>query len=453
MNITIIGGGKVGYTIAENLANENHDITVIETDDNAIGKINEELDVLSIKGNGASISALRSANIDRADVLIATTGRDELNMIACLAGKNLGADYTIARIRDYDYESEVDLLQGELKIDMVINPENATALQISRLMRFSAAADIETFYNGRVELVGFKVRENDNIVGRPLSEIRTRQSAGDILICSVEHGGETVIPNGSTVIHDGDRVFIIGTTKAISRFFKDMGRNTQRIKNVLIIGGGRIGANLTKKLLDIGMKVKIIEKDYDRCVTLSELCPGAEIINADGTDQTLLDLESASDYDCLITLTGRDEDNILTCLYAKHIGIKRTIAKLNHQNYSSMVDSLDIDSTVSPKLITAYGIIRTVRGLSNSQGSKMISLYKIAGGNAEAMEFAVSKGTKNIGIPLKSLQIKQGILLAVIMRDRKIIIPQGNDTIEIGDGLIIVSKDHRISDINDIFTI
>ena len=442
MRITIIGGGNVGYTIAENLADEDHDIN----DEQVLEKINSELDVLCIKGNGASIATLKMAGIEKTDVLIATTDRDELNMIACLAGKTLGAKYTIARIRDYDYAEEIKLISEELKIDLVINPESSTALQLSRLIRFPSAADIETFYNGTVELVGFRAREGDFFVGKTLSSVRNNKAAKAILFCSVEHNGETVIPDGSTVISAGDRVFVVGNTLAVGEFFDALGRTSKNINNVIIVGGGRISAYLTEALIPFNMDIKIIEKDYDTCVALSERFPKSVIICGDGTDQSLLEVENVADCNCFLAMTDRDEDNMITSLYAKQQGAGKVIAKVNKQNYFSIIDSLDIDSVVSPKLITAYRIIRAVRGIMNSQGSKMQSLYKIAGGEAEAIEFTVSGNTKNLGIPLRDLTIKKGILLALIIRNGKPIIPEGSDCIKQGDDIIIVTLD-----INDIF--
>lgn len=451
MRITIVGGGKVGYTIAENLANERHDITVIDTNDAVIEKINEDLDVLCIKGNGASISALKEADTGRADIFIATTSLDEVNMIACLAAKNLGAKYTIARIRDYEYSKEVELLTQSLKIDLAINPEAATAAQIFRTMRFSAANDVETFYHGRVELVGFRAREDDFFVNAPLSTIGGRFAGKPLLICTVEHKGETTIANGSTVIFPGDRVFIIGTTKEILRFFREIGRSTQRIRHVFVIGGGRICTYLSRQLIELNMDVKIVEQDYGKCLGLSEILPKALIVSGDGTDQDLLETENITGYDCFLALTGRDEDNIIASLFAKKMGVGKVISKVNRQNYFDIIDSLDIDSVVSPKLTTAYTIIRVVRGILNSHGSKMQALYKIAGGEAEAMEFSVGSSTRYLGTALRDLSTKQGILIAVIIRGGKIIVPEGSDCIMEGDEVIIISKDNTVLDINDIF--
>ena len=440
MRITIIGGGKIGYTIAENLADENHDITVIDINDDVIERISSELDVLCVKGNGAYAETLRAAGVDHTDVLIAATGKDELNMIACLAAKNLGAKYTIARIRDYDYANEMKLITEELKIDLVINPESSTAHQISRLIRFPSAADIETFYHGDIELVGFRALESDFFVGQTLASVRSRRSVKSILFCSVEHKGETVIPHGSTQIQPGDRVFVIGNTFAISEFFRDLGRSFEAAKNVMIIGGGRIAKYLASILTSLDIKIKIIEQDYDTCVSLSELFPKAVIISGDGTDQSLLELENISECDCFLTLTGRDEDNILAALYAKQKGASKVIAKV------------DIDSVVSPKQTAAYSIIRTVRGIVSSHGSQMQALYKIAGGEAEAMEFIVGSNTKYLNIPLKDLHIKPNILLALIIRNGNPIIPEGNDFISAGDNIIIISRGHQIHDINDIYS-
>lgn len=451
MRIIIVGSGKVGFTIAENLANENHDITIIDTQDTPLRKASEMLDVLTIKGNGASISVLKSAGIEKTDTLIAVTGSDEVNMVCCFTAKKLGAKYTIARIRDYEYAQEINHLKSELEIDVAINPEHATATQISRLLRFPNALDIETFYRGRIELIGFRALESDIITGKPLTIVRRQLKNIPILFCAVEHDGKTIIPNGTTVLTPNDKVYVIGDVVNISKFFKILGRITQRVKNTFIIGGGRIGIYLSKLLSATNINVKIVEFDSTKCTELCEILPKALVVNGDGTDQELLDSEDLAQASSFVALTGRDEDNLITALYAKQQGVPKVIAKINRQNYYSIIDGIGLDCVISPKTITAYAILQKIRAMQNSQGSRMESLYRIANGSAEALEFTVVESTRYRNIPLKDLKLKKGVLLGVIVRNGKMIIPEGSDYIDIGDNIIIVTSRPSILDINDIY--
>ncbi len=452
MNIIIVGSGKVGYTLAENLANEKHYVTIIDNNDAAIQKANDSLDVLCLKGNGASVSMLKQAGCEKADVLIATTGRDEVNMVCCLTAKKLGVEYTIARIRDYDYALELSQLKREMDIDMVINPEHATAMQITRLLRFPNALDIETFYRGRIELIGFRVNEGDIIAGESLSVVRRKIKNIPILFCALEHEGKTIIPHGSTVIRPGDKLYVIGQVVDVNHFFRALGRISQKIKDVLILGGGRICMYLSRPLLEMGMNVKIIENDRKQCVTLCEALPKALVVNGDGTEQDVLDSEAVEKFDAFVALTGRDEDNLITSLYVKQTGVPKVIAKINRQNYFGILGELDIDSIISPKLITAYTILKNVRGMQNSHGSRMEALYQIANRGAEAIEFVINSSTKHLGIPLCDLKLKKGVLIAVIMRKSKFIIPDGNSVLLEGDDIIvIISNEITILDINDIY--
>ena len=452
MNIIIVGEGKVGYTLAEHLSRENHDVTIIDTNDAALRRASELLDVMGVKGNGASIATLREAGVEAADILIAVTGMDEVNMVCCLTAKRLGAKYTIARVRNVEYAKDMAALKGELGIDLVINPENATALEISQLLRFPTAANLETFYRGRVEMISFRVRQDDFLVGQPLSEQSKKFQGLPLLFCAAEReDGEVIIPDGSFVPKVGDRLYLIGQPGGLGSFFRLLGRYTQKSRTVMIVGGGRIAHYLTVMLEKLGMKVKIIEQDMERCRQLSEALPKAAIICGDGADHELLEEENVTAYDAFVALTDRDEDNLIISLYALQQGISKVIAKSNRQNYTGIARAAGLDSVVSPKLITAGQILQVVRGMQNSKGSVMNALYKIADGNAEAMEFLVNETTRHQGVPLRELHLKKGILIAVLIHQDRIIIPDGSSVITSGDTVILVSRNHRILDINDIY--
>ena len=451
MKIIIVGDGKVGFTLAEHLSQEEHDVTVIDTNDDALRRASESLDVMCVKGNGASISALRESGADTADVVIAATSMDEVNMVCCLTAKRLGAKYVIARVRNVEYAAELATLKQELGIDMVINPENATAVEISRLLRFPSAANIETFYRGRVELIGFRVQEGDFIVGHPLSAQSHKLQELPMLMCAVERCGEVTIPDGSFVPQAEDRLYLIGQPSGLTDFFKLLGRYTPRLKDVFLVGGGRIAHYLTAILEHLGMRVKIVERSMDRCRHLSEVLPRTMVICGDGTDQELLEQENISAADAFVALTDRDEDNLIISLYAMQQGLKKVVAKSNRQNYAGIARAVGLDSVISPKFITANQILQVVRGMQNSKGSVMNALHRIAGGHAEAMEFLANDTTRNLGIPLKDLRLKKGILIAVLVHQNRIIIPDGSSILSQGDTVIIVSRNHGILDINDIY--
>ncbi len=450
MKIIIVGDGKVGFTLAEHLSQEEHDITVIDTNDDALKRASEALDVMCVKGNGASISALRESGVDTADVVIAATHSDEVNMICCLTAKRLGAGFTIARVRNVEYAMELSMIKKGLGLDLIINPENATAVEIARLLRFPSAANIDTFYRGRVELIGFRIQEDDFLVGQPLSD-QSRLRELPMLICAAEQDGRVIIPDGSFVPKAGDRLYLIGQPSGLTDFFHLLGRYVPKIKNAFIIGGGRISHYLTTMLEHTGMKVKIVERNMERCRHLSEVLPRTTVICGDGTDQELLESENVSHTDAFIALTDRDEDNLIISLYALQHGIKKVIAKSNRQNYASIAHSVGLDSVISPKLITANQILQVVRARKNSKGSVMNALYRIADGHAEAMEFAVNETTRHLGVPLKDLRLKKGILIAVLIHQNRIIIPEGSSSISQGDTVIIISRDRAILDINDIY--
>lgn len=451
MKIIIVGDGKVGFTLAEQLSRENHDITIIDTDESALRHASESLDVMCIQGNGAAISPLKEAGVQDADVVIAATSADEVNMVCSLTAKRLGAKYTIARVRNMDYTTDMESMKKDLGIDMVINPELATAVEISRLLRFPNAANIDTFYRGRVELMGFRLLEGDFLCNVPLSDQSSKLKNMPILFCAAERGNEVYIPNGSFVPLPNDKLYVIGEPVGLNQFFRLLGRYIPKIKSVFITGGGRITLYLTALLCKMSMRVKIVELKMDRCRKLSEAYPSSTIICGDGTDQELLESENLSTADAFIALTDRDEDNLITALYAKHLGVPKVIPKANRQNYTGIAQSVGLDSVISPKYITAAQILQVVRGLENSKGSVMKALYRIASNKAETMEFIVNETTQNLGVPLKNISIKSGILVALIIHQNRIIIPEGNSVIQAGDSVIIVSHNHTILDINDIF--
>ena len=451
MKIIIVGTGKVGFSLAEQLLNEKHDITIVDTQDSALRRATDALDIMSVKGNGVSTITLREAGAGDADLLVAATNSDEVNMVCCLTAKHLGAKYTIARIRNPEYNTGLHELKKNMGIDMVINPENATAVEISRLLRFPSAANIETFCRGRVELMGFRLQEGDFLVDQPLRSLSAQVKQLSLLVCAVDRNGEVTIPNGSFVPHAGDKLYLIGRPTSLDQFFRLLGRYSPKVKTVFIVGGGKISLYLTAILEKMRIRVKIVEISEPRCRLVNEKLPRTAVICGDGTDQELLEAERMAGADAFVALTDRDEDNLIISLYAMQQGLHKVITKCNRQNYTGIARAVGLDSVISPKLITAAQILQLVRGMQNSQGSVMNTLYRIADGSTEAMEFTVGPSTRHLNVPLKDLNLHNGILIAVIMRDGEIIIPEGSSHIQEGDSVIIISRDRPILDLNDIY--
>ena len=451
MKIIIVGSGKVGFTLAEQLVREQHDVTIVDLREESLRRASDMLDVMVIHGNGVSTSTLREAGADTADLLVAATNSDEVNMVCCLTAKNMGTGYTIARIRDLEYSNSLVELRRNLKIDMVINPENATAIEISRLLRFPPAANIETFFRGRVELMGFRLQDGDFLVGTPFYSLPPQVKELSLLFCAVERGKSVVIPNGSFVPQIGDKLYLVGRPESLDQFFRLLGRYAQKVHHVFILGGGKISVYLARILEKMGMKLKIVELDEAQCRLISEKFPKSMVIHGDGSDQELLESERFSASDAFVALTDRDEDNLIISLYAMQQGIPKVVAKANRQNYAGIARAIGLESVISPKAITAAQILHRVRGMQNSQGSVMNSLHRIADGAAEAMEFTVRSTTRYLNVPLKDLRLQSGILIAVIMRGRDIIIPEGSSSIQEGDSVILISRGRLILDLNDIY--
>ncbi len=449
MKIIIVGDGKLGYNLAENLSKEDNDIVIIDKDSEALRKAEENLDVMCIKGSGLSTKTLLEAGVKEADLLIASTSSDEINMICCLTSKKLGAAHTIARIRDPEYAEELSQLKSDLDLDMVINPEQAIAGEIARLIEFPPAANVETFAKGRVLMMEMKVTSKMSIIDKSLDSISKNGISG-ILIGSVLRDDTVIIPKGDFVIRKNDTICIVGQPSKIVQFCKHIGIHVQKIKSVMIIGGGRIAFYLAKYLDEMDIKVKIIEKDRARCLELSELLPNALIICGDGTDECLLQSENISNMGAFISITDFDEQNIISALMAKQYGVQKAIAKINRINYSAAIDNLGLDSVVSPKLITANYILRYVRGLQNAVGNPVDALYRIMDNRVEVVEFAANQNTKILDTPLKKLNIIEGVLVAAIVRHNEIIIPHGNDVIKERDNIILIAKDKKLADLNDI---
>lgn len=449
MNIIIIGCGKVGLTLAELLAAEKHDVVLVDESSQKLSSVPEEIDALRILGNGASINTQIEAGIETADILIAVTGSDELNLLCCLIAKKAGHCHTIARVRNPIYNKELDFIKVKLGISMIINPELTAAIEISRLLRFPSAIKIDTFAKGRVELLKFRIRSEFGLDGMPINQI-AGHSNSNILICAVERGDDIFIPGGDFILRNNDLLSIMASPQNSVAFFHRIGFKTNQVKNAMIVGGGKIGYYTAKLLLDMNIDVRIVENDRDRCEELSLLLPDATIICGDGTDKQLLMEEGLPQAESFVTLTGLDEENILLSLFAQANSHAKLVTKVTKIAFTEIINNLDIGSVIYPKHLTADYILQYVRAMSNSIGSNVETLYQILDNRAEALEFAIHETSDVTDIPLSDLTLKSNLLIGSINRGGKTWIPRGQDTIQVGDTVIIVTTHKGLGDIRDI---
>ncbi|MBQ2818715.1 MAG: Trk system potassium transporter TrkA [Clostridia bacterium] len=453
MNIIIIGEGKVGFALTEQLSSEGHDIVVIDNRQAALRNSADMQDVRTLQGNGATADVLLDAGVEKADLVIAVTGTDEMNVMCCMMAKRLGARHTIARVRNPEYAKQMYLINDMLGLSMSVNPESSAAREISRLIRFPSATKIDTFVRGRVEIIELPINKDCPMVNLSLYEIYRKWQI-KVLVCAVERENAVYIPNGAFVLRAGDRINLTGTAENISNFLRALGMLTKRGRDVMLVGGSRIAYYLAGYLENAGMSVKIIEQDEKRCMELAEKLPEAEIICGDGTDQELLDEEGMEEADAFVALTGIDEENIILSMYAKKRGAKKVIAKVDRLSFLEVLgEGTGIESVISPKAIATAQIVRYVRAMEQSVGSSMESLSSIVGGKAEAIEFRIGKNAKFTGVPLKQLRLKENLLIAAVVRKDVPIIPNGDTKMEIGDSVIVVTTLKKLHSINDIFSV
>ena len=451
MNIVIVGDGKVGATLVEHLSMEGHDVVVIDRNQKIVEQLVNSYDVMGICGNGANCEIQLEAGVDNSDLFIAVTSSDELNILSCLMAKKAGASHTIARVRDPDYLNQLPFFKDALGLSMVVNPEYDAANEIAKVLRFPNAINIETFYRGLVDLVEIKIDEANPLCNMQLIDIFNKFGI-KILVCAVQRKNDVLIPRGDFVFQSGDRIHITAPRGVLVEFMKKLKIYKHRTKDIMIIGGGKMGYYLAHQLCETGgYNVKIIEIDEKRCEKLCELLPDADIIHGDGTDRSILLEQGLENQDAFITLTTIDEENIIASMYASSLGVSKTVAKVNRVSYE-VLESIGIDSAISSKSIAANRIIGYARALENSgEESSVHTLYKLVGGQVEALEFKIETGFSDIGIPLRDLRLKKDTLTACIIRNHKVIYPGGNDCIELNDRVIIVTKSNHISSINEIF--
>ena len=450
MKIIVLGAGKVGKTLIKHMSNEDHDIIVVDQNATKVEEVVNQFDVIGVVGNGGSYDILMEAGAQDANLIICVTTSDELNILAGLMAKKMGTKHTIARVRNPDYSSQRDFMRNQLGFSMIVNPELEAASEIRRVLSFPSAVKVDTFSRGKVELAEFFVEDHSRLNGVELSQLH-KITKTNILVCAVSHNEDVIIPDGNYVIKPGDHLYITGTHRDLSRFCLDIGVITTRIKNVIIVGGGKIAYYLSKQLSTQGIKVKIIEKDKNRCQVLAEKLPCVTIIHGDGSDDELLNEEGIENTDAVLALTGLDEENIVLSLSAKSLYHKKTIAKITRMNYAGLSDVLKVDSIVAPKKIVASQIIRYVRAKMNKDNDSSVkTLYKIVDGEVEAIEFKVTERFKYLHKTLNEMKIKEHVLVAAIIRENEVIVPKGNTTMELNDYVIIVSRREIMKSLNDI---
>jgi len=450
VNIIIVGCGKGGQALVEQLNDEGNDITVIDKVAEKVNDVSSRCDVMGVIGNGATHSVQRDAGIDTANLLIAVTGSDELNLLCCLIAKKAGNCHTIARVRNPEYYSESQFLKDELGLAMVINPEFAAASEIARVLRFPSAIKIDVFGRGRVELLKFRLPENSPLAGCAVKEIVTKLHC-DVLVCTVERGDEVHIANGEFVFEEKDVISIVAATRKAGEFFRKIKYKMNSVKDVMVVGGGEIGHYLCEQLIRSGMSVKLIEKDSARCETLcATLDDGVAVINGDASDQNILVESGLEQTGAFVALTNLDEENILLSLFAKSVCDCKCVTKINRIGFDNVISKLDLDTIINPKSITSDTIIRYVRAMNSSRGSNMETLYNVIKGKVEAAEFIIKEDSPVIDVPLMELDLKPDVLVAAILRDKKVMIPRGHDSLQIGDAVIIVSRQIGLRNITDI---
>lgn len=450
MKIIIAGAGKVGRSVARSLALEGHDVTIIDSEPDTIASISNELDVICIEGSATNSETLAEAGASEADLLVAATGSDEINMVCGISAHKLGAAHVIARVRDPQYMQQKEFLREALGLSVIVNPEYECAQEISRILRFPSAVRVDAFSKGSLEIVEHRVQAGGLLDGLSLRELPSKINA-KVLVSLVERGREVIIPNGSFVIKADDMLSITASAKELRRFFIAIGSYKKPVKNVMIMGGSRIGVYLARLLHENGMDITIIEQNRERCEELCDLVPETNIVCGDATRSDVLLEEGLRSADAFVALTGEDGDNIVTSLYAQRSGIGKIVTKVNRESFSEILEAAGLDSAVNAKEVVAEQITRYVRGLHNSIDSGTVeTLYKLADGSAEALEFRVSSGAKCLGIKLRDMKLKQNVLIAALIRGRESIIPDGNTEIMAGDHAVVVAPTGLLTDVDSI---
>ena len=451
MDIIVAGMGKIGLSVVRTLLNEGHDVTIVDKSAEVVTDVTNVYDVIGVCGNCADCEILEEAGADKADLFLSFTDSDEMNMLSCFLAKKMGAKHTVARIRNPEYNDQsLSFMRQQLNLSMSINPEILVAQELYNILKIPSAFKVEYFARRGLELIELKLKSDSPLCGKKLSKLREKQNV-EFLIGGVLRDGNVIIPDGSFELATGDVISIVATPNDMQKLLKGLGLVTKQARNVMILGGSKTAYYLAKMLLSSGNEVKIIEKNLKRCEELSDIIPKAVLINGDGSEQELLLEEGLRSIDAFVTRPGMDEENILMSIFASNQNVPKVISKVNRDEMVKMAEHLGLDCLVSTKSITSDIILRYTRALQNTLGSSIETLYKIMDGKVEILEFRVDTAPKFIGVPIKELKIKRGILIAGITRaNKKTLIPSGDDIIMSGDRILILSAEHRITTLSDI---
>ena len=451
MNIVVIGNGKVGYTLTEVLSQEGHDVTVIDTRKEVLAYSEERLDVMVVAGNGADPEIQKQAGVPEADLVIAVTARDEVNLLCCMLSRKLGCIHTIARIRSPESSEAYYLLRDELGLSMVVNPERTAAREIFGLIRYPSLLKRELISKGRAEIVELPVRAGGKLDGLKLMELYTMLKVR-VLVCAVERNGEVFIPDGSFTLRGNDHIYVTAPSDCLLSLIRFTGLETARIKNVMVLGGSRIGVYLCQMLTKAGIHVKVIDIDKARCEELSESLDGVTIVNEDASSFAVLLNEGLEETDAVVSLLNFDEQNIVVSMFANSTRVPKVITKINRTEYSDILRTSGVECVITPKILSTNDILRYVRAMENRQGSQVLGLHRMVENKVEAMEFRADATTWYLGIPLKNIPLKKDLLIAVISRNGAVTIPGGDSVFLEGDTIGVVARaDRAFITLNDIF--
>lgn len=449
MNIVIIGLGNIGKTILHSLANDDHTITIIDENKSTVEDLIERYDVQGVVGNGACLDIQKEAGMADADLTIVLTKSDELNVFACLVAKKLGVKNTVARVRNPEYRRQIGIMKDQLGISMIVNPEMDTATEIYNLINLPEIAKVEHFANGRVLLVEIVAEGGCSLIGQTLYTIG-KSIGTKVLICAVQRGDKIVIPSGNFVIEEGDRIHFTSDARALRDFLSDIHIVKSRIRNIMIVGGNRIGYYLADELSKKKYNIKLIEKEEALAEELADSLPRVIVIYGNGTRHSLLLEEGIEAMDSFVALTDSDEENMIVSMFANKMKVKKTITKIKSDDLGDMLSEIGVNNIVSPKDIVANRIISYIRAIENSKGSNLLTLYRLVDGQVEALEFLAKRQERICDRPLRELKLKDNCLIACIIRENKVIIPDGNDSIKLGDNVIVVTTHKNFDDLTDI---
>ena len=452
MKVLIAGAGKIGFSIAEILAAEGHEISVIDRNSESISFVSNNLDVICFEGNAANPQVLMEAGAAQADLVVAVSEKDETNMICAIISRKLGASHAIARVRDPEYLNQREFFSEALGLSLIVNPEYECAQEISRIIRFPGAVRVDTFSKGNLEIVEYRVGPGDKLEGVSLKDL-PEISGAKVLVSLVERDRDAIIPNGSFVLRRGDRLSISGAAEQLKKFFSACGHGFRRIKHTIIVGGGRTSVYLARLLQEHGIAVTIIEMDYERCRRLSDLLPKARIICGDATNSEVLQEEGISSADAFVTLTGNDGVNIICSMYAKTQGNMKIVTKVNRGHFLDILDDFGLDSIVAPKELVTEQLVRYARAMNNRQSSNMEALYRLADGKVEALEFKVCDQSGCTGKPISQLSLKPNIIICALIRNRHCIIPDGSTIIEPGDHAVVICPAGKLLSLDDMLEV